>query len=286
MPIALDRGMCCDLNQTMVREWLITNGIGGYAAGTVAGVLTRNQHGLLVADLPGEMLPQLLLAKVDEEVVFDQRTYYLGTNEYRDGTIKPAGFVHLESFHLEDGFSTFTYRLGGINGIVFEKRIWMPPEQNTTCIQYRVISTNMQERADTHTSRGTLDDDSPTQQQRALMITLLPFTTYRPYNQLQSVNQHFQLQADHFADHMPSSMRPRIHISAEPLVGCTISATSAAQPYHMLALSHPDCHPTFIPTGVWYGNFLRRHDSTAEQPAIDDLYLPGVVRAALWPDDD
>src|SRR5215471_7738296 len=141
MPIAFDRSICCDLNETISREWLITNRLGGYAAGTVAGTLTRMQHGLLVASPCEGELPQLLLAKIDEEVLFDQRTYFLGTNEYRDGAINPAGFVHLETFRLEEGFPIFTYRLGGIDGILLEKRIWMPQDLNTTYIRYRVLRT-------------------------------------------------------------------------------------------------------------------------------------------------
>src|SRR5438876_8891002 len=142
MPIAFDRAICCDLHETISREWLITNGLGGYAAGTVAGTLTRIQHGLLVASSCDEASPRLLLAKIDEEILFDQRTYYLGTNEYRDGTMNPAGFVHLETFRLEEGFPVFTYRLGGIDGIMLEKRIWMPHGFNTTYIQYRLLSTS------------------------------------------------------------------------------------------------------------------------------------------------
>jgi len=120
MPVMLDRSICCNLNETITREWLITNGQGGYAAGTVAGVLTRLEHGLLVALPPGDTTPRLLLAKIDEEVLFDQRTYYLGTNEYPDGTLNPSGFVHLETFRLEEGLPVFTYHLGGVNGIILE----------------------------------------------------------------------------------------------------------------------------------------------------------------------
>src|ERR1700736_627089 len=141
MPITFDRSVCCDLNETISREWLITNGLGGYASGTVAGVLTRMQHGLLVISPRDTATPQLLLAKIDEEVAFDQRTYYLGTNEYRDGILNPSGFAHLETFRLEEGFPIFTYRLGGIDGLMLEKRIWMPQGRNTTYIQYRVIRT-------------------------------------------------------------------------------------------------------------------------------------------------
>src|SRR5260370_16497038 len=139
MPITFDRNICCDLNETISREWLVTNGLGGYSSATVAGTLTRMQHGLLVASPGDRALPRLLLAKIDEEVLFDQRTYYLGTNEYQDGTVKPAGFVHLETFRLEEGFPIFTYRLGGIDGILLEKRLWMPQGLNTTYIQSRVL---------------------------------------------------------------------------------------------------------------------------------------------------
>src|SRR5437773_2156006 len=126
MPITFDRSICCDLNETISREWLITNGLGGYASGTVAGTLTRMQHGLLVASSSDEVSPRLLLAKIDEEILFDQRTYYLGTNEYRDGTINPAGFVHLESFRLEEGFPNFTYRIGGIMGFCLKNAFGWP----------------------------------------------------------------------------------------------------------------------------------------------------------------
>src|SRR5579859_325412 len=142
MPISFDRSVCCNLNETTSREWLITNGLGGYAAGTVAGMLTRLEHGLLVASMPGTTTPELLLAKIDEEVLFDERTYTLGTNEYRDGTINPSGFVHLETFRLEEGFPIFTYRLGGIDGIMLEKRIWMPRGSNTTCIDRKSTRLN------------------------------------------------------------------------------------------------------------------------------------------------
>src|SRR5579875_3046197 len=189
MPIVLGRNVCCDMNETISREWLVSNGLGGYAAGTVAGVLTRMQHGLLVAPPCETETPYLLLAKIDEEVLFDERTYYLGTNEYRDGTLNPSGFVHLESFSLEEGFPIFTYRIGGIDGILLEKRIWMPRGQNTTCIQYRVLRNAIAEepftwqggiRAGIGRHHGYAEAA-----QRPLTLKLLPFAAYRSYEQPQ-----------------------------------------------------------------------------------------------------
>ncbi len=190
MPIEFDRSTCCNLNETISREWLITNGLGGYAAGTVAGILTRMQHGLLVTS--SQDTAQLLLAKIDEELVFDERKYYLGSNEYRDGTLNPAGFGHLETFRLEEGFPVFTYHLGGMDGIVLEKRIWMPRGYNTTYIQYRLLSAN--EAGNTngnrnwsryrgeHLARESGRDVGnaayPEAAQPILSLTLLPFSAY------------------------------------------------------------------------------------------------------------
>ncbi len=296
MPIAFDRSICRDLNETISREWLITNGQGAYASGTVAGVLTRMQHGLLVAPVPGASVPQLLLAKIDEEIVFDQRTYYLATNEYQDGTLNPSGFVHLESFRLEEGFPIFTFRLGGIDGILLEKRIWMPRGSNTTFIQYRVLrragiveetatsetgswSNSWEPRSKTFGRVHSYSDAA----QRVLSLTLLPFSAYRPYDQPQygNLNWHFQVHVHHNEEaNLGDIALPR------GVTGCTIRALEDAAPYSILVVGHANSHATFIPTNVWYWHFLRRHDQAAGRAPVDDLYLPGVIRAKLWPGED
>jgi glycogen debranching enzyme len=300
MPIAFDRSICCDLNETIPREWLITNGLGGYASGTVAGTLTRMQHGLLVAPLENEASPRLLLAKIDEEIIFDQRTYYLGTNEYRDGTINPAGFVHLETFRLEEGFPNFTYRIGGIDGLLLEKRIWMASERNTTYIQYRVLRTltpegqlhknNFSNGFDRNvrfnngrSQQGHTDGD-----QRVLTLTLLPFAAYRLYNEHQYGNNewHFQIQTHETEDFSAKAEKQHSNITHDEIAGCTIRASDDAQPYHIFAVGSSGSETTFLPTGVWYWHFLRRLDQASGFAATDDLYLPGVFRAKLWPGDD
>lgn len=298
MPITFERNVCCSLDNTISREWLITNGLGGYASGTVAGTLTRLQHGLLVATTDKETVPQLLVAKIDEEIVFDQRTYYLGTNEYQDGTLNPAGFVHMESFHLEEGIPVFTYRLGGIDGVMLEKRIWMPREQNTTCIQYRVVRTSASLPNTGSSIASWRAGDRPgfngyarsyqyaEHAQSSLMLTLLPFVAHRPYDQPQygDHNQHFQV----ITHPQTPDQNERAGISAamQGNAGCTIRARETSTPYHILALGHPESQTRFIPTGVWYWHFLRRHSQSAGLPPTDDLYLPGVIRARLWPDKD
>lgn len=298
MPITFERNICCNLDETISHEWLLTNGQGGYAAGTISGTLTRLQQGLLVAALDEKIAPQLLVAKIDEEVLFDQRTYYLGTNEYQDGTLNPAGFVHLESFRLEEGMPIFTYRLGGINGVMLEKRIWMPQDQNTTFIQYRVlrISTGRQNAGSAVASwrnggRPEYNGYARSYQyaesaQSSLTLTLLPFVAYRPYDQPQygDHNRHFQI-TNHQSETDGESWGASSTF-AQGMAGCTIRAHEEALPYHILAIGHPESQTQFIPTGVWYWHFLRRHSQTAGLPSTDDLYLPGVVRTRFWPDKD
>jgi glycogen debranching enzyme len=300
MPITLDRSVCCNLDETISREWLVTNGVGGYAAGTVAGMLTRMQHGLLVAFPPEETTPHLLLAKIDEEVNFDQRTYYLGTNEYREGTLNPAGFFHLETFQLEEGFPIFTYRLGGINGLVLEKRIWMPQGHNTTYIQYRVLRKETDGGYRRSGTTGTLRN-GPARNNgygryheyaevapQGLTLTLLPLSAYRPHDQPQygSLDQHFQVQQHRSEETGIDDPFGQTALLPKGVAGCTIRARDGAAPYHLLAVGHPESKVTFIPTNVWYWKFRRRHDAAAGRPPTDDLYLPGVFRATLWPSDE
>jgi len=287
MPIAFDRSICCDLNETISREWFITNGLGGYASSTVAGTLTRMQHGLLVASSNDEVSPRLLLAKINEEILFDQRTYYLGTNEYRDGTINPAGFVHLETFRLEEGFPNFTYRIGGIDGLLLEKRIWMTREHNTTYIQYRVLRTNTPDGQlrknyfsngfdrNVRLNNGRSYQHHSSGDQRALTLTLLPLAAYRFYNEYQYGNNEWHFQIQQHSSH-----------ADDEIAGCTIRAWDDAQPYHIFAVGNAGSETTFLPTGVWYWHFLRRKDQEAGLAATDDLYLPGVFRAKLWPSED
>lgn len=133
MAIILDRSVCRDIEAALNLEWLVTNGLGGYACSTIVGANTRRYHGLLVAALSSPRERMVLLSKIDEEIESDGVVYFLGTNEYTPATIHPCGFVHLEQFRLEEGLPVWTYR-GGSWELV--KRLWMAYGQNTTYIAY------------------------------------------------------------------------------------------------------------------------------------------------------
>ncbi|MEA5508226.1 amylo-alpha-1,6-glucosidase [Crocosphaera sp. UHCC 0190] len=127
------REICGNLNIAQSREWLITNGIGGYGCGTVAGVLTRCYHGLLVAALNPPLKRTLLLSKLDETIQYDYQTYACFTNRWFDGNVSPHGYLQIESFRLEGKIPVWTFACGDA---LIEKRIWMQQGSNTTYIRY------------------------------------------------------------------------------------------------------------------------------------------------------
>jgi len=136
-PIRFGREICGDLTQAERREWWLSNGLSGYAAGTIAETLTRRYHGLLVAPLYPPLGRVLLLAKVDATLTIDGRDWPLFTNRWAGGAIEPAGFAHLESFHLDGRLPVWRYRIGDI---VVEKRIWLEQGKNCTRIAWRCLS--------------------------------------------------------------------------------------------------------------------------------------------------
>jgi predicted glycogen debranching enzyme len=131
--LTLPRSDFVDQDSALAREWLVTNGLGGFACGTVALANTRRYHGLLVAALapPGERT--LMVAKLDVTVSYRERQYELACNEFADGTTAPHGFAYLSAFHLEDGLPVWTYALADAR---LEQRIWMARGCNTTYVSF------------------------------------------------------------------------------------------------------------------------------------------------------
>jgi len=126
-----------DIQMLTTTEWLVTNGLGGYASGTVGGSLTRVFHGYLVAALPAPLGRTMMLNTIIEEVVLpDGRTIQLNGLEMA-GQKSSAGSQHLTNFHLHLGLPTWIYEF---EGITLEKRLTMPHGQNTTYLNYRISS--------------------------------------------------------------------------------------------------------------------------------------------------
>src|SRR5713226_5608432 len=125
--VSFGREVCGDLAAALRREWLVTNGLGGYASGTLAGVTTRRYHGLLVAALTPPVERTVLVGGAVEWATYDGRRYPLSTHEYGDGAIDPHGYRHIESFRLEGTLPVWTFALADA---LLERRLWMAYSAN------------------------------------------------------------------------------------------------------------------------------------------------------------
>ncbi len=133
--LVLDPATLSGLDADLDREWLVTNGLGGYAMGTLCGAATRAYHGLLVAATRPPVDRAVLVAKVDEVITPPGgQALALGTNEWAGGAIAPEGYRRLAGFALEGLVPRLTFRLDG--GATLDKRIWMERGHNLTFVQY------------------------------------------------------------------------------------------------------------------------------------------------------
>ena len=165
------------------REWLVTNGLGGYASGTVAGVVSRRYHGVLVASLPAPLGRMVMLSHLLERVrLRDRRVVWLGDENEVAGPNAADRREHLVEFRLELGLPVWTYR---IDDSTIEKRLLMPHGQNTTHVTYRLL-----EGAD------------------AVRLSLRPSIHFRPYEA--SVN------APQSRDYSVAAVRNRYEVSGGP----------------------------------------------------------------------
>src|SRR5258708_34514904 len=112
MPMRFGREIAGDLDVLETREWLVTNGVGGYASGSRAGSLTPAYHGLLVASLTAPTDRRVMLVKLDETVEYAGVTYALGTNRWACGSVSPEGYKNLQSFELEGSVPVWTFACG------------------------------------------------------------------------------------------------------------------------------------------------------------------------------
>jgi predicted glycogen debranching enzyme len=134
--IRFGREICGDLPQAEQREWWLSNGLGGYAAGTVAGTLTRRYHGLLIAPVNPPLGRHLVFAKADATLVIGDTRIALSTNRWGDGSIAPDGYRHIESFRLEGRMPVWRYAIGDLQ---IEQRVWMEQGANTTYVAFQLL---------------------------------------------------------------------------------------------------------------------------------------------------
>src|SRR5215468_10819810 len=123
-----------DPERMLGREWLVTNGLGGYASGTVAGIPTRRFHALLVSALPAPLGRVVMLSQLTERITLpDGRVGEISGSEVAPGKLQVKGLAALTEFRLENGLPVWRYEAAGY---VLEKRIFMVHQQNTVHVQY------------------------------------------------------------------------------------------------------------------------------------------------------
>ena len=173
------------------QEWLVSNGLGGYASGTLAGALTRRYHGLLVAAYPAPLGRMVVLNRLRETVwCADGSAIELGPVD-AESDAQDAGWIAcLTGFHLDDGLPVWRYR---IREAVLEKRIVLVHRHNAVLVVYRIVSG-----ADT------------------LRLTLRPELNFRPHDALLATAPgapyHLTAEADHYLIRSGGSSVPELRL--------------------------------------------------------------------------
>jgi len=178
------RETCGDLARAESLEWLVTNGIGGYASGTVAGPRTRRYHGLLVAALEPPTARTVMVAEVHELLRSGRGETPLHASRWRDGSVIPRGFEHLEAFWLEGRTPVWRFSIGEH---CLEKRIVMVPGRNVTLVLYRLVRGRAELRLEAKVLAAYRDYHKITQsggwsmeiEERASELRVIPFEAGR-----------------------------------------------------------------------------------------------------------
>ncbi|MBD2516310.1 amylo-alpha-1,6-glucosidase [Nostoc sp. FACHB-973] len=251
MSIEFGREICGHLDIAESREWLVTNGIGGYASGTVAGLLTRRYHGLLVAALQPPLGRTLLLTKLDETVLYGDRSYSLHSNRWADGTVNPHGYEHIERFSLEGTVPLWRF---AVADALLEKRIWMQQGANTTYVQYIL-------------RRAT----------QPLKLTLKAIVNYRDYHSdthnnndwqmsIQQVEQGISVTAD--PDAVPIYLLTD-HATASPVHNWYYNFDLAVERYRGLSDKEDHLHAATFEVTLNLGESVTFVASTHKQPELN-----------------
>jgi predicted glycogen debranching enzyme len=137
--IRLGPQACGTLDEASRREWLVADGIGGYAMGTVAGLRTRRYHGLLVVAVDGPSRRMLGLAALDPVLVLGDARVRLATDEWGGGAVDPRGHELLSSFDLADGLPRWRWQVGGT---VLERELASAHGSATVGVVHRLVAAD------------------------------------------------------------------------------------------------------------------------------------------------
>ncbi|HKS29792.1 MAG TPA: amylo-alpha-1,6-glucosidase [Pyrinomonadaceae bacterium] len=240
--IRLRREELQDFDAALGREWLETNGLGGFASSTPYGLNTRRYHGLLVAATRPPVGRIVLLSKLEETLIIDGRRFDLSANQY-PGTIHPEGHRLLQEFRL-DPFPIFTYL---VEGVVIEKSVFMLDGENSTVVQYKLVE---KEKGASNNSAQKAAHD--------IQLELRPLVAFRDYHSLA---------------HETGS----INRSVEMEKGLATVKLYAEIPALYLAYDADELDSA----SYWYRNFEYRAERERGFDFTEDLYNPFALRFDL-----
>jgi predicted glycogen debranching enzyme len=242
--IQFDQSICGNPATALGREWLETNGLGGFASSTITGLNTRRYHGLLVAATRPPVGRIVMLSKFEETLVVDGRRYDLSSNQYAS-VFHPQGYKYQTGFRL-DPFPIFTYE---VEGITIEKRVFMPQGENTTIVQYLFQIPGSE-------SSVASDDASFIPHPSSLILfELRPLIAFRDYHSLMhetdAINTHVQ------ADETLVTIKPDDNLPA-------------------LHFAHDAGE--FDSAAFWYRNFEYGKERARGFDSTEDLFSPFALK--------
>ncbi|MCK5243226.1 glycogen debranching enzyme family protein [bacterium] len=204
--IILGRDICGNLEISSRKEWLETNGIGGYAYGTVSGLHTRSYHSLLTAALEVPLRRVIMLSQLEETINYGNKRYVLSTNQYKQ-TVPAEGYLNMEEFRL-DPFPVITYRLADL---LLEKQIFMSYGFNLTWITYRLLT--------------------PLPENSEMRLTVRPLVNFRDHH-LKKSEQHFFFSTHHDLEKKVVRLMPDKNLPALNMYHNASGFEHSAQWYH------------------------------------------------------
>ena len=240
----LGREIFTDRQQALEREWLITNGIGGFGGASLSGALTRRYHGLLIAALQPPLGRTVLLSKLDEHIEVSGQFFRLDVNEWTSGPASLSGFFYLERAEFRGTIPTFVYRLP--DGFL-HKTCWMEYGANTVYVRYEYVAG---------------PEGQP------LELGVRPLANCRDYHEdtKGSADRQFKVTPDD---------------GEASLSSWTVEAWPGAPRWQLVAFDRP---AQYRPEGAeWFWGFHYRQEQYRGLTADEDLYCLGTWATHLTP---
>lgn len=235
--IQFDSEICTNFESASSREWLETNGIGGFSSGTISGAHTRRYHALLTAATRPPLGRLVLLSKFEETLVIDGKSYELSANQYPNA-IYPQGYKYLKSFRL-DPFPIWTFE---VEGVEIEKTVFMIHGENSTVCRWSAVGGQWSDEK----QKPKTEDRRP-----KIRLELKPLLAFRDYHHLRHDDANFS--SDFDASENEVSVQPDAEM---PKLFFTHNAQDTQK------------------TSVWYRNFEYAIERGRGFDFREDLFQP------------